>query len=576
MRSNAFKKAAKKVLSDVGSTGLLLSLAISFLLAVFAPLDLFITNRKEFWFNLSEMLSFVIPVFLVLFLGNMLILLAVRAFSRTAFRGLVILEFMVLLVLYIQGNYLAYNLPGITGGKIDWSGYTKDTIISLILVAVVFIGLMVLLFKAHIGVMETVIRLVSAGLLLMLVVTLVVEVLSHDIKDNVTFMVTDNDILTMSTDQNFVILLLDHTDAGLTMDLLNSDPKYSKYFEDFTFYPNTMGMYKDTKMSIPFILTGQRYLYQDTYDNFYNDAFLESPLINGLKDRNFRMGLYEMQFLKVKDESIFDVENISDAKLVVSSRKGFRQAWKNLIGYRYAPYFMKDSFPVTLDDFNVLRKSSSVETVYYWGNLEFYNRLNEQEIELTDDKCFRYIHLMGDHDPYILNEKMEKIDGTIEEQLQACMTMLDTYITRLKEAGVYDNTTIVIMGDHGRRRGNFLDEGTRLRRDEEGHRVGNWGQNPIFMIKGVGEKHEFEICQDPISYDDLQQGFTALMDGAKSLEAFHWDDEERERKFYFIEWQKLGIDPFIVYSHVGHASDLDAFEETGEVYEPTPESAGGK
>lgn len=82
--------------------------------------------------------------------------------------------------------------------------------------------------------------------------------------------------------------------------------------------------------------------------------------------------------------------------------------------------------------------------------------------------------------------------------------LIENWLLKLKEEGLYDDSVIVIMGDHG-----------NVNYDN----INNFGQAPILMVKGYEEKHDFTISEVPMSYNDLQEVFGALVDGCSSRES---------------------------------------------------------
>lgn len=80
-------------------------------------------------------------------------------------------------------------------------------------------------------------------------------------------------------------------------------------------------------------------------------------------------------------------------------------------------------------------------------------------------------------------------NGTYEQSIEASMTIVATYLQKLKDSGVYDNTAIMILSDHGY---NIEDDDSSEKR-----------QHPILFVKGVGEHYdELQISSAPISQSD--------------------------------------------------------------------------
>lgn len=95
-----------------------LAACFSFTLLFFAPLELYLGNRQEFWFSLETLL----PVFIGLFLLSTGLITGILFCFRGRARVLLTaLLFALTLGVYIQGNYMAGGYPLLTGAEIDWS-----------------------------------------------------------------------------------------------------------------------------------------------------------------------------------------------------------------------------------------------------------------------------------------------------------------------------------------------------------------------------------------------------------------------------------------------------------------------
>lgn len=129
------------------------------------------------------------------------------------------------------------------------------------------------------------------------------------------------------------------------------------------------------------------------------------------------------------------------------------------------------------------------------------------------------------------------------------MTMTDAYLKKLKENGVYDNSVIIVMADHGY----GLSYGPRNR------------QHPVLFVKGKNESHDYTVSEAPISYDDLQEAFSRLLDGATGEEVFDYKEgDERKRRYLYFEYEHEEI--LEEFYQEGYAGDLDTLKATGRKY----------
>ena len=131
------------------------------------------------------------------------------------------------------------------------------------------------------------------------------------------------------------------------------------------------------------------------------------------------------------------------------------------------------------------------------------------------------------------------------------MTIVDRYLNKLRDAGVYDQTAIVLMGDHGFQY-HWKD---RL----EGR------CNALLAVKGVGERHDMRLSEAPISYEDLQEAYQRLLDGKSSQEVFDAKEGEERPRRALLYWHGYEERLYENIQH-GYASDADAMWYTGNCY----------
>lgn len=122
------QKGVKQILGEL-LPAYVLVLTSCFMMLIFEPILLYATNMDDFWFDFSIMIWPVLGVFVCFLLGGIAIVSAIY-FVNLFFSGRVILYklltlvgFIVFFLLYLQGNWLAGNLPPLTGEQIIWEKY---------------------------------------------------------------------------------------------------------------------------------------------------------------------------------------------------------------------------------------------------------------------------------------------------------------------------------------------------------------------------------------------------------------------------------------------------------------------
>ena len=542
--------------------GILISLAISFLLFLYAPIDLYCANTAEFWFDFSTLFLTALGMFAVCFAALALVYLIALLIHPVCYRVCLGGGLALFLCTYVQGNFMIDRLPPLDGTSIWWGKYDilrKDTLILwAVVLTIVIVGRIVLRQQKFMNA----VMFISGCMTLMLLVTACSTVLtSGALQSKLHLHVSVEDEFEMSQDQNFVILVLDTADSREFTSLLEEHPEYRDIFADFTYFENTMGTYTSTLNAIPFILSGEWYENDGSFQEYLDRVYRDAPLWRELKSRDYRIDIYEDD-IRAQDGAIVDnFDNIYFTKVRPSSYIRLAKQELKLIGFRYAPYDLKRYCVIKEVYFNELRASYPEGTdakAFTADNTAFKEDLAAQGIVMDEaGNHFKFIHLNGAHAPFIYDKDVNVIgveQGSYRQSMEASVTLAANYIQALKESGAYDNTALIIMADHGY---NGIGE-----KEEDFLR-----QAALLLVKGSNERHDtMQISEAPISYEDLQTAYVRLLDGAQSDSVFDWKEgDTRERRF--LEYAPGNESHMVEYRQTGNAQDMDTMVPTGRIYD---------
>lgn len=543
--------------------GVLMAAAISFLLFLYAPVDLYCSNIDEFWFDFDVLLRMAAMMFGISLVTLTLLYLLAAWIHPYFYRIGLAVGLAVLLITYVQGNFLVGNLPVLDGTSISWEDYSMLRTESVILCIVVLtiVALLFLLLKKQL--FGKACMYISACLSLMLLVTAITEVLGSDaLEPKLKLQISTKNEFVMSGKQNFLIFMLDAADSREFSYLLEQNPEYRDIFADFTYYENTVGAYSCTRYAVPYILSGKWYECDTSFEEYMEDLYDKSPLIEELENRNYRIGLYEPD-LHAQNNDVLRFDNIFEAEFKVKSYFGMARQELKLVGYRYAPYWLKKYCVLKQAAFDGQLEAGegSGEITASMENRVFLDHLNAGGITVDDtENSFKFIHLEGAHSPYVYDAEVNIIDesqGTYAQNMEASVTLAERYLSALKKSGTYDNTAIIVMSDHG------------FNQDIDN---ADMGDNPfmrqcgLLLIKGVGEKHDtMQISEAPVSYEDLQEAYRRLLDGAWSDTVFDCrEGDHRDRRYL---WYAVTDEDYLVeYQQTGYASDLSTMIPTGREF----------
>ena len=231
-----------------------LSLAVT--LFIFAPVDLYLTSAEDLWFSLSDIAPWLGVMALCAFAGIVLLAWLLPPKLSAAFRAMV---YACSFLLYLQGNLLVIDYGTLNGDAVNWSAYTLQYVLDLLLWAVV-IGLFIFLMFRFRRKFRRILEIAACVLLVTQVASLSVFLVRHYSQPEAgsdRYLSQKNELV-VSPEANTVVFVLDTFDSHLFENLRQKYPEQiSGDFTDFTFYPDTVGGATRTKYAIPFIFTGE-------------------------------------------------------------------------------------------------------------------------------------------------------------------------------------------------------------------------------------------------------------------------------------------------------------------------------
>ena len=541
--------------------GIFISLAISFLLFLYAPVDLYCANVSEFWFDFSTLLITALGMFAACFAVLMVLYLIAMLIHPYVYRIALAGGLTLFICTYIQGNFMIDKLPPLDGTSIWWEKYDilrKDTLILWGIVLAVVVLAAIFLRKER---FENVAMFISGCMTLMLLVTACSTALTNGaLIPKVHLHISEENEFNMSSDENFVIFVLDTADSREFTSLLEDHPEYRDIFADFTYYENMMGNYSCTMNAVAYILSGEWFENQEPLADYLNDVYLNSPLWEELWSRGYQIDLYEDD-IRAQDDSVADnFGNVYHTTVRPNSYLELAKDELKLVGFRYAPYDLKrycETREIYFDALQVSEPDGTTAGIFTEDNMAFKEALLENGVVMDQEqKNFKFIHLEGAHAPFIYGGDMEYVPGgDYRQNMEASIALTAKYIDAIKESGAYDNTAIIVMADHV-----YNGQGDETDRDV-------WMRPaPMFLVKGMREQHDtMQISEAPVSYVDLWDAYMRLMDGKQSDAIFDWKEgDTRERRY--LRYSFSETDHLVEYIQKGHAQDLDGMELTGREF----------
>ena len=458
---------------------------------IFTPSSLFLKNINEFMLSYSNIAAILLSVSLILVIGQYVFSLCIL--NEKILHIFIAFLFSVTLCFYVQGNFLNPDLPTLDGTQIDWSSYNKVAITNAFfwLVCIILCLALSCLQKKR---TEKVIKYISYFLSAVQAVSLIFLLLTIKPDNSENYGFSKEGEFSIGTQENVIIFIIDTLQASALEDYLTSDAYTDASLDDFTFFDNTVAGGAPTHFALPILLTGIEYDPTQTFESYLQDICEETELYN-----DFHNNGYDIRFYSTTAPVLFFSESVADNYIItekqwIENYPDFSFQLYKLTNFYLMPQFLKPYFWIA--DSELKDNIASSDSSYICDDVTFYKDLQSNGQLQTDyEKAFRFYHFFGVHRPFYINEyaKLPGKEEEVSEQqaLQGEMKIIYEYIEQLKQTDTYDQSTIIIMGDHGR------------------HEKNNIEDNPAVLIKLPNESHPLAHNSAPVCFRNL----TALIAG---------------------------------------------------------------
>ena len=269
-------------------------------------------------------------------------------------------------------------------------------------------------------------------------------------------------IMELGNEDNIIVFLLDYMDVLYMDELLDAYPEIYDQLDGFTYYKNNISEYNATFPTITTMLTNHRYSLGMLFSEYFEDAWANHSALDDLwevgYDINLLIDRYSTYWSVTQLEGI--VNNTTQADLSISY-PGMSRIMCTISVLRIAPYIVKNIFidQVPIAFGNYLFSIVSPYDVQWpiispHTDLDFYHHITKNDMTVIENKkVFNFIHLNFAHfsNEIVYNKETGIIEygGDRLDSKRANFKMIELYLNKMKDKGIFNSATIMIIGDHG-------------------------------------------------------------------------------------------------------------------------------
>ena len=490
----------------------------------FATLSIYAGNSDEFVSPFCKLFSIYAPYLLILCTGAGLLGSIMTA--EGALRYKAILSAVAILV-WLQGNILVWDYGSLDGRTIDWMSADWRGMLDFS-IWIILLALAITAYKQF----GKLLVIAAIATLPIQVVNSAVTILSSPAElggaDSIDIDPRARDALfSFSSSSNTVHIVMDGFQSDIFAEIVDNYPDRDVRGElrGFTFFAEHLGVYPYTQLTMPAMLSGKLYRNDIPVDDFVHNTLQGNTILNAA----FKAGHEVDIAAQISLANIYGIGNVSHTYGItpsdhVSARDYTLNDAARLIDlalFRVVPHFAKAL--VYRDQLWVFQgriRAESYLQLQYFSDLAFLRQLAEKMSVSRDMPVYKLIHVMLSHRPTVGNEQCE-YDGqhslsraNVTKQARCGLLAVLDVLHRMKELGIYDESLIVLMGDHGAWVPvDTLRNGDAKAADVDAMTVAM--AMPVLAIKRPGDDAEFQVSTAPTSIVDIP----ATIDGILNLGA---------------------------------------------------------
>ncbi len=358
-------------------------------------------------------------------------------------------------------------------------------------------------------------RIIILILALILVGLAAFAVIAHFAIDRV---LTTENLTTFAAEENVIVFLVDRFSDENYYEAMEACPEIFDDAEGFTFFSDYISRYPRTFPSIPYLMTGVENDFSMSRNDYFEYAYQNGYVLKSIKEAGFDINIYT--------DPYYGFDNASCMMPYVTNVSHKFGTVGRLLRYHF---------------------SSETKSVY--------DRVDGVEFTLRNQKKgYSFIHIAGCHMPNYYNADLSAPAGEDDRwdtavAMKQTFLVINQYLRELKRLGLYENTTILIMGDHC-----YI--GSDYEYPYYPHLTG-------LMVKPAGvSSGETVISDAPVQTEDVLA--TILRAAGASLPDPAWrtvfeigEDEARTRTYFFHRISGEDVYDEGVYEITGSGKDFE-------------------
>lgn len=436
-----------------------LCFALSATILFFRPIEIYLNNHSELaQISLTTLLGLSLSYTIFMTILLFIIIVVLKRQLGFSNKSLATFLFYFLCIFYIQGNLISnidthnYAITALGYRKND---YYQDFLWFVGLEVGIAALLGVIIYWLHDLLHKVFIKVISIYLIARILFVFFLGFQNRYTLIDSFFALEELHNLHFSKQQNTIVLFIDSYGADVFKEVMRKYPENKYSFKDFTFYSNVYSGFALTEYVLPAFFFGSYYEGHGSF-NEYIEQIEHTPTatINTLRAKGWLVNGYRTYL------SFFPDGVLSNVHLQSKSAQQTRAGYPYLLRLSISsvmPLFFYFEFNRLLSLFYAYADDAAAFLVGARGTRDealFKLLLNNSFVRTVERPVLSIVRFKGLHAPYEIDAHglYGKYDLSKEVAVgtgEAYLKVIGLFFERLKKEKIYDQATIIVLGDHG-------------------------------------------------------------------------------------------------------------------------------
>lgn len=426
---------------------------IAFLISVYMPFLVYRANSEYFSETYLILLG---PIAVVVAPFMLCILLIVAFLPKRISCYLTAILIVCGILMWLQGDLFAVSYGQLDGLGMSFYPYMQRGLFEVLIVGICLIVAVIFHHKIN-QYGPTIIALIFIAQLGIIGISLLSDKKQTINKQQSVNTDVDEEIFAFSSEDNVVVIVLDAFGSEFFQKILLQNEKISHELQGFVSYKDAISQYPQTRSSLVSFLTGKMISEGVNYSEYLRNTVAKRGMPKYYENHGYLVSVISTAYVWFSEfyQKRFLYRVPAESQQVSNASDGMKLLDYSL--FRSSPHIFKhhiynSGFWFFSDYFSGYTRKPDIYPTRSAEMMDYY----PTKIHVSDSSSrFKFLHFVLPHPKFVYDEYCEfktnikYSDNAMLQQSKCALKKLLTLFKAMKEKGVYDNSLIVVMSDHG-------------------------------------------------------------------------------------------------------------------------------